>query len=107
VEVAPAVLQLTGHNVAELATVDAQSVPLHTAAKSPTRITLNVCENDDLRLGGIALHLKIRKSRRILVLGGLGCMTLESKIDFAKESTLLNLVYGWQSHHLHNLANFI
>lgn len=42
---APAVPQLTGHNVAELATVDAQSVPLHTAAKSPTRIILNACED--------------------------------------------------------------
>lgn len=40
-----AVLQLTGHNAAELATVGAQSVPLHTAAKCQTSITLNVCED--------------------------------------------------------------
>lgn len=39
-----AVLRLTGPSVAELATVDVQSVPLHTAAKSQTSITLNVCE---------------------------------------------------------------
>lgn len=63
---APAVLQLTGHNVAELATVDAQFVPLHTAAKPQTRITLNVCEDGDLQLRGISLLLRVRNARCIL-----------------------------------------
>lgn len=52
-----AVLQLTGHNVAELATVDAQSVPLHTDAKSQTSITLNVCEDNSPKFGNPKLKM--------------------------------------------------
>lgn len=82
--VAPAVLQLTGHNVAELATVDAQSVPLHTAAKCQIRITLNVCEDGDLQSRGTGLHLRIRNARCILVLYGLGRLTLAPQIYFTR-----------------------